>query len=93
MVVLEAMAHGLPVVVSGPEHCGISRQLSQGVQALLLSDPKDSRGLTELIVSVFLNPDLADDLRRNGLKFAELHSWDKAALQYDQLYLQAASRH
>ena len=93
MVVLEAMAHGLPVVVSGPEHCGISRQLSQGVDAMLLPDPKDSQGLADLIGSVLGNPDLAENLRRHGLKFAALHSWESAALQYENLYLQAASRH
>jgi len=36
MVVLEAMAHGLPVVVSGTPWCGISAELSDGVNALLL---------------------------------------------------------
>ncbi len=91
MVVLEAMAHGLPVVVSGPGHCGISRQLTQGVEALLLSDPKNSQGLADAIGSVLDEPDLGEDLRRNGLKFAKLHSWERAALQYEQLYLQAAS--
>lgn len=93
MVVLEAMAHGLPVVVSGPEHCGISRQLTQGVDALLLPDPKDSRRLADLVGSVLDNPDLAESLRSHGLKFAEKHSWDSAALQYEQLYFQAASKH
>lgn len=93
MVVLEAMAHGLPVVVSGPRHCGISRHLTQGVEALLLPDPKDSQHLAELIGAVLDTPDLAENLRRHGLKFAEFHSWERAAIQYEQLYLQAASKH
>jgi UDP-glucose:(heptosyl)LPS alpha-1,3-glucosyltransferase len=93
MVVLEAMAHRLPVVVSGPAHCGIARQLNHGVQALLLPDPKDSQRLAELIGSVLEQPELADKLRRRGLGFAEQHSWEKAALQYEALYLQVASKH
>ncbi|MDO9198370.1 glycosyltransferase family 4 protein [Rhodoferax sp.] len=93
MVVLEAMAHGLPVVVSGPEHCGISRQLTQGSEALLLPDPRDAQRLAQLIGSVLGDTDLAAHLRSHGLKFAERHSWERAALQYEQLYLQAASRH
>lgn len=92
MVVLEAMAHGLPVVVSGPEHCGISRQLAHGTDALLLPDPKDPQALAELVGAALGNKGLAEDLRRHGLKFAQQHSWDRAALQYEQLYLQAASK-
>lgn len=93
MVVLEAMAHGLPVVVSGPEHCGISRQLTQGREALLLQEPRDAQRLAELIGSVLGDTDLAENLRSHGLEFAEQHSWERAALQYEQLYLQAASLH
>ncbi|WP_296443131.1 glycosyltransferase family 4 protein [Rhodoferax sp. UBA5149] len=93
MVVLEAMAHGLPVVVSGPQHCGISRQLTHGVEALLLPDPKDAQLLAKLIGSVLDNPNLAETLRRHGMAFADLHSWERAALQYEQLYSQVASKH
>ena len=93
MVVLEAMAHGLPVVVSGPEHCGISRQLTHGADAMLLPNPKDPQALAELIGCVLGNTGLAANLHRHGLKFAQLHSWGGAALQYEQLYLQAASKH
>jgi UDP-glucose:(heptosyl)LPS alpha-1,3-glucosyltransferase len=93
MVVLEAMAHRLPVVVSGPAHCGIARQLSDGVQALLLLDPKDSQRLAELIGSVLDQPELAANLRCQGFAFAEQHTWERADLQYEQLYFQVASKH
>jgi glycosyltransferase involved in cell wall biosynthesis len=91
MVVLEAMAHGLPVVVSGPVHCGISRQLQDGVQALLLHDPRDAGRLARLIAQVLQQPALADQLRRQALVFAQQHSWESAALQYEALYQQAVS--
>lgn len=93
MVVLEAMAHGLPVVVSGPVHCGISQQLTHGVDALLLPDPRDALRLSELIGAVLANPEYAESLRDHARLFAEQHSWDSAALQYEQLYVQAASKH
>lgn len=91
MVVLEAMAHGLPVVVSGPAHCGISRQLQDGVQALLLSDPRDAASLAGRVNTLLAQPALAQQLRQHALAFAQLHSWESAALQYEHLYQQVIS--
>jgi UDP-glucose:(heptosyl)LPS alpha-1,3-glucosyltransferase len=91
MVVLEAMAHGLPVVVSGPAHCGISRQLQDGVQALLLGNPRDATGLADRINSVLTNTLLAQQLGQHARVFALAHSWESAALQYERLYQQVAS--
>lgn len=92
MVVLEAMAHGLPVVVSGPAHCGISKQLRSGVEALLLDDPRDAARLAEQLVTVLQQPALAQQLRQQALVFAQGHSWESAALQYEGLYQQAAGQ-
>lgn len=91
MVVLEAMAHGLPVVVSGPAYCGISRQLQDGVQALLLTDPRDATSLADRIHAVLAQPALAQQLRQHALAFAQAHSWKSAALQYEHLYRQVVS--
>jgi glycosyltransferase involved in cell wall biosynthesis len=90
MVVLEAMAHGLPVVVSGPAHCGISSELVDGTHALLLQDPRNPQMLAESIGSVLGNSALAQNLRANGQKFAREHSWEEAALKYEELYFQVA---
>jgi UDP-glucose:(heptosyl)LPS alpha-1,3-glucosyltransferase len=91
MVVLEAMALGLPVVVSGPAHCGIARELEDGRQALLLHDPRDAAELARLLRAVLDQPDLQARLRQQGLEFARAHSWESAALQYEALYAKAAA--
>jgi UDP-glucose:(heptosyl)LPS alpha-1,3-glucosyltransferase len=91
MVVLEAMAHGLPVVVSGPQHCGITSQLQDGCQALFLADPCDADELAERLRSVLDQPALAAKLRVHALAFAQAHTWQSVALQYDALYQQASS--
>lgn len=90
MVVLEAMAHGLPVVISGPDYCGISRELQDGRQALLLQDPRDAAGLVRLLRRVLDDPVQQAQLRQHGLAFAQAHSWEHAALQYEALYQKAA---
>ena len=88
MVVLEAMAHRLPVIVSGPDQCGISRQLVHGVNALLLLDPKDEHALATQISAVLDNEATAFGLREGGAAFAQQHTWDRAILEYEQLYSQ-----
>lgn len=91
MVVLEAMSHGLPVVVSGPVHCGISRELQDGREALLLHDPRNSADLARLLRSVLDQPELADHLHQHGLAFAQAHTWERAAIEYEALYQQLHS--
>jgi glycosyltransferase involved in cell wall biosynthesis len=86
MVVLEAMAHGLPVVVSGPAYCGISAQLSDGVNALLLDAPKDADALRQALQIVLENTAVAAKLSQSGMDFAQVHTWQHTGQAYDQLY-------
>jgi UDP-glucose:(heptosyl)LPS alpha-1,3-glucosyltransferase len=89
MVVLEGLAHGLPVVVSGPAQCGISTLLHDGKDALLLTDPQDSRELVGTLKRVLSDPALQKRLAANGRAFARAHTWEQAAAAYERLYLAA----
>ena len=91
MVVLEAMAYGLPVVVSGADQCGISRELTHGENALLLSDPKDEKDLAIQIGKVLDDEVMAQSLRESGLVFAQNKTWDHAVFKYEKLYLKVES--
>ncbi len=86
MVVLEALAHGLPVVVSGPAQCGISTLLQDGKDALLLTDPQDSKELVDTVQRLLADSGLLQRLSANGRAFAQDHGWDRAAAQYERLY-------
>lgn len=92
MVVLEAMAHGLPVVVSGASYCGISAMLSVGVDALLLSDPRDSVALHAALARVLADGTLTECLRMQGLRFARQHLWSEIALQQEAIYYKVAAK-
>ncbi|MFZ9138098.1 MAG: glycosyltransferase family 4 protein [Hylemonella sp.] len=92
MVVLEAMANRLPVVVSGPAYCGISHDLTDGREALLLEDPRDEKQLAKLIGRLLNEPTLIQLLKERGLDFASTHSWASSAQEYDTLYRLASSK-
>ncbi len=86
MVVLEAMAHGLPVVVSGARWCGISAELTDGVQVLLLQQPDDAQELQSSLRLLLTGPELASILSQNALFFAKNKTWVAAASAYEHIY-------
>lgn len=86
MVVLEAMAHGVPVVVSSAPHCGISTLLADGKNAVLLAQPQNAAMLTTALQRVLNDSVMADSLAQEGLAFAQQHTWDTAARAYEAVY-------
>jgi glycosyltransferase involved in cell wall biosynthesis len=91
MVVLEAMAHGLPVVVSSSAYCGISSSLTHGVDALILEQPQNSDAVRQAILRILNDATLAKTLGQAGEVFARQHSWQHAAQAYERMYMQLAS--
>ena len=89
MVVLEAMAHGLPVAVSGPAYCGISELLKPGVEALLIDDPKNAEHLAQTLRGLLFNASLRAQLVQGGQNFAAAYPWQRLALAQESVYLVA----
>ena len=92
MVVLEAMAYGLPVIVSGAKYCGISELLTNGVNAVILDDPKDVRCLAEAILKIVCSPFYARQLSNGATEFAEQFGWRELAASQEALYLSIAGK-
>ena len=90
MVVLEAMAHGLPVVVSADRYCGIAALLTPEVNALVLSDPLDALALAAALSRVEQDDVLRHQLCHAALCFAQNHQWAALAQQQEQIYLDLA---
>lgn len=85
MVVLEAMANGLPVIVSCARFCGIAAELTHTVNALILDDPRDEKQLSERLLSLLEDPSLRATLARAGLSFAQERTWREAAARHEAL--------
>ena len=86
MVVLEAMAHRLPVVVSGAKYCGIAGLLEQGVNALLLNEPRDVVALSDGLRRVLGDEALKTKLAQAARVFAENFEWSARAAAQEKLY-------
>ena len=86
MVVLEAMAHDLPVMVSSASYCGIAAELKHGVHALILENPGDAQSLSRMLMSLMNDSDLRTTLREAGRTFAQQRTWQRAAAGHEALF-------
>ncbi len=89
MVVLEAMGHSLPVVVSSEVYCGISSLLNNGVNALILNDPRNVQQLVRLLSQLLSDAALQRQLGEQALAFASRYQWEDIARQQEAVYLAA----
>ena len=65
MAPLEAMSHGLPVVVSSPAYCGFAQYLS-AADALILQDPRNGAQLAQALERLGSEPELRASLAERG---------------------------
>lgn len=93
MVVLEAMAHGLPVVVSAGRHCGIAELLTHDVNALILPDPTDASALARELGSVLTDSNLQSRLGTAATKFACQYKWSNLSIEQEVMYLKSILSH
>jgi len=81
IVLLEAMASGVPVITSN------IRDIDEVVEdATVRVDPTNSSEIGARIVEVLSSPDLRKSLREQGLERATLFSWDRCARETIKVY-------
>lgn len=78
MVVLEAMALGLPVIVSSAAYCGAAGQFTSH-QALMIQDPHDSHEIAHYLRALIDDPALRRTLAESGRQFARERTWEATA--------------
>lgn len=88
MVVLEAMACELPVIVSSAPYCGITAELTHNTQALILDNPRDAGALARLLTHLLDSAPLQRQLKSAGRQFASERSWHSVCEKHEQLFQQ-----
>jgi glycosyltransferase involved in cell wall biosynthesis len=88
--VVEAMACGLPVIVSS--RAGASNVATQGVDALILNDPKDATELTRLIRQLYSDESLRSRLGDRAAATARKYTWESNARDLAEIFKQILLR-
>jgi UDP-glucose:(heptosyl)LPS alpha-1,3-glucosyltransferase len=88
LVVLEALAAGLPVIVS--RQAGTAELLLDGENARLLDDPRDVRRLADAILSL-ADPAVRRRMGERARKTVSNMTWDAMADEIEALYRRALS--
>jgi glycosyltransferase involved in cell wall biosynthesis len=88
--ILEAMASGLPSVVS--RCAGVAEIVTDGIDGVLLDDPESAEELAEKIGRLVRDPDLRRRLGEQARKTAERYSWGEIAERVERIYSEALRR-
>ncbi|MBI2723657.1 MAG: glycosyltransferase family 4 protein [Chloroflexi bacterium] len=83
IVLLEAMAAGLPVVASNID--GFAGVLTHGVEGLLVR-PEDPKALADALISVLRDGDRARRMAAHGVERSRFYSWDRVSQQVLSYY-------
>lgn len=89
IVLLEAMAAGLPVVGSDIE--GYRSVVTDGQEGLLVP-PRNERALADAVCTILDHPDMAHHMGVMGRETAQLYSWETVAEQILDFYVKTGTR-
>jgi glycosyltransferase involved in cell wall biosynthesis len=88
MVVLEAMAHGLPVVVSSAHYCGIASELQHEENAMIVQNPQNVDEVAKMCNLLLSDSSLYQKLSNQSIAFAQRSSWSQVAKVHAGIYQQ-----
>jgi len=89
MVVLEAMAKGLPALISNK--VGAKDLIREGVNGFVIAAPQDAELVAEVLRQA-LRPELQPALSRGAFATAQEHTWERCSRQVADIYRQILAR-
>jgi len=90
MPVAEAMACGLPVIVSAT--AGVSEIVTNGVDGLILDDPRDAAGLAALIRRVYEDRVFRDRLGERASETTRKYTWQNNGRELAAIFEEVLAR-
>ena len=87
---LEAMACGLPVIVSS--RAGVGEVITDGVDGLILTEPTDAETLARLIRRLCEEPEWSRCLGENAAKTVKQYTWARNAAEMHALFQETMRR-
>jgi glycosyltransferase involved in cell wall biosynthesis len=81
---VEAMACGLPVIVSA--RAGASALITDGADGLILRDPTDAKLLATLIRSLYEAPELCTRLGANAAITTRPYTWERSSRELEAIF-------
>jgi UDP-glucose:(heptosyl)LPS alpha-1,3-glucosyltransferase len=90
LVILEAMASGLPVVTS--KIAGAAELIEDGKEGLLLENPKNPKEIADKLNYLLSNESLLRKMGRDARKKAEQYSWKKTAEEMLKVFEEVARK-
>lgn len=88
MAPLEAMAYGLPVIMSDKAWCGFAHYATHKHDAYLLNDPYSSEELQQALTLLLSDKALKKQLGSAGRALAANFSWERIAQQVESIYVE-----
>jgi len=88
LVILEAMASGLPVITSKPEINGAAELIDNGINGFIMKDNTDPYELKEIVLNIFKNPSMKMKIGKNARETALKYTWENMAKKYEKLYME-----
>ena len=89
MVVLEAMSHAVPAIVSSAQYCGISAELTHFKNTRILQEPLNSYSL-ENAIEQSLESNTYQAMSQQAIAWAGTQDWSRLALAQEALYYDVA---
>ena len=89
MVVLEAMSHAVPPIVSSAQYCGISAELTHFKNARILQEPLNSYAL-ENAIEQSRESNTYQAMSQQAIAWAGTQDWSRLALAQEALYYDVA---
>ena len=83
LVILEAMASALPVIVSA--NAGAAELIKNGISGFKILDPGNIDEIIKLLLPLCEDAELRKKTGAEGRKVAEARSWDQVALEYEKV--------